>query len=81
MKIIIRNEKEEDINEMIEIYNEEVEKKIEIWKEKIVDMENRKKWMEKRKREGFKVMVEESEGKVVGYERYGKLRKLEGLRN
>ncbi|AIJ68922.1 GNAT family N-acetyltransferase [Brucella suis] len=78
MTLLIRHATEADLPALLAIYNDAVENTLAIWNETLVDLENRRQWLENRNRDGFPVLVAEREGQVVGYASYGP---FEGFRH
>ncbi|OEI84711.1 GNAT family N-acetyltransferase [Brucella sp. BO3] len=81
MTLLIRHATEADLAALLAIYNDAVENTLAIWNETLVDLENRRQWLENRNRDGFPVLVAEREGQVVGYASYGPFRPFEGFRH
>lgn len=81
MPLAIRFANEADLPALLAIYNDAVENTLAIWNETLVDLENRREWLENRNRDGFPVLVAEREGQVTGYASYGPFRPFEGFRH
>ncbi len=81
MTLLIRHTTTTDLPALLAIYNDAVENTLAIWNETLVDLENRRQWLEARNRNGFPVLVAERDGKVLGYASYGPFRPFEGFRH
>lgn len=81
MSLTIRFANEADLPALLVIYNDAVENTLAIWNETLVDLENRRQWLEARNRDGFPVLVAERDGEVLGYASYGPFRPFEGFRH
>ncbi len=79
--ILIRDATEADLAAIRDIYNDAVEHTTAIWNEQLIDVENRRAWMELRRARGFPVLVAEMDGKVAGYASYGDWRAFDGYRH
>ncbi|MFC3163767.1 GNAT family N-acetyltransferase [Ciceribacter thiooxidans] len=79
--ITIRDATEADLAVIRDIYNDAVEHTTAIWNEQLIDVENRRAWMELRRAKGFPVLVAELDGKVAGYASYGDWRAFDGYRH
>jgi len=79
--ILIRDATEADLAAIRDIYNDAVEHTTAIWNEQLIDVENRRAWMELRRAKGFPVLVAELDGKVAGYASYGDWRAFDGYRH
>ncbi|MDI6836909.1 MAG: GNAT family N-acetyltransferase [Rhizobiaceae bacterium] len=79
--ITIRDATEADLAAIRDIYNDAVEHTTAIWNEQLIDVENRRAWMELRRAKGFPVLVAELDGKVAGYASYGDWRAFDGYRH
>ncbi|WP_416795338.1 GNAT family N-acetyltransferase [Ciceribacter azotifigens] len=79
--ILIRDAAEADLAAIRDIYNDAVEHTTAIWNEQLIDVENRRAWMELRRARGFPVLVAEMGGKVAGYASYGDWRAFDGYRH
>ncbi|RYC12034.1 GNAT family N-acetyltransferase [Ciceribacter ferrooxidans] len=79
--ILIRDATEADLAAIRDIYNDAVEHTTAIWNEQLIDVENRRAWMELRRARGFPVLVAELDGKVAGYASYGDWRAFDGYRH
>lgn len=79
--IHIRDAVEADLPAIRDIYNHAVEHTTAIWNEVLIDVDNRRAWMELRRAKGFPVLVAEKDGKVAGYASYGDWRAFDGYRH
>lgn len=79
--ILIRDATEANLAAIRDIYNDAVEHTTAIWNEQLIDVENRRAWMELRRARGFPVLVAEMGGKVAGYASYGDWRAFDGYRH
>lgn len=79
--ILIRDAVEADLPAIRDIYNHAVEHTTAIWNEVLIDVDNRRAWMELRRAKGFPVLVAERDGKVAGYASYGDWRAFDGYRH
>ncbi|MDQ0454343.1 GNAT family N-acetyltransferase [Rhizobium paknamense] len=79
--LIIRDASEADLPAIRDIYNHAVEHTTAIWNEVLIDVENRRVWLELRRAKGFPVLVAERDGVVAGYASYGEWRAFDGYRH
>lgn len=79
--VLIRDAVEADLPAIRDIYNHAVEHTTAIWNEVLIDVDNRRVWLELRRAKGFPVLVAEKDGKVVGYASYGDWRAFDGYRH
>ncbi|MCM2475860.1 N-acetyltransferase [Rhizobium sp. CG5] len=79
--VLIRDAGEADLAAIRDIYNHAVEHTTAIWNEVLVDVDNRRSWMELRHAKGFPVLVAERDGRVAGYASYGDWRAFDGYRH
>ncbi|MBA3040295.1 MAG: GNAT family N-acetyltransferase [Alphaproteobacteria bacterium] len=79
--ITIRDAGEADLEAIRDIYNHAVEHTTAIWNEVLIDVDNRRAWLELRRAKGFPVFVAERAGKVAGYASYGDWRAFDGYRH
>lgn len=80
-EVVIRDAVEADLPAIRDIYNHAVEHTTAIWNEVLIDLDNRRAWMELRRARGFPVLVAELDGKVAGYASYGDWRAFDGYRH
>ncbi|WP_072749473.1 GNAT family N-acetyltransferase [Rhodococcus maanshanensis] len=78
--MLIRDADHHDLPGILEIHNEAVLNTTAIWDEETVDVEDRREWLESRRRAGYPVLVAESDGRVAGYASYGVWRAKSGYR-
>ncbi len=79
--ILIRDATEADLAAIRDIYNHAVEHTTAIWNEVLIDVDNRRAWLELRRAKGFPVLVAERAGQVAGYASYGDWRAFDGYRH
>lgn len=78
---LIRDAAERDLAAIRDIYNHAVEHTTAIWNEVLIDIDNRRAWLEQRTKRGFPVLVAEVDGQVAGYASYGDWRAFDGYRH
>lgn len=78
---VIRDATEADLVAIRDIYNDAVEHTTAIWNETLVDLDNRRAWLEARRASGYPVLVAECDGEVAGYASYGDWRAFDGYRH
>ncbi|GAB6909399.1 GNAT family N-acetyltransferase [Desulfosarcina cetonica] len=82
MQIHVRDAGREDIDGIVEIYNDAVSNTTAIWNEIEVDAANRLAWLEDRQCVGYPVLVAvDEEGAVFGYASFGDWRAWDGYRH
>ncbi len=79
--VLIRDAVEADLPAIRDIYNHAVEHTTAIWNDVLIDVDNRRAWLELRRAKGFPVLVAERDGKVAGYASYGDWRAFDGYRH
>ncbi|NML76860.1 N-acetyltransferase [Rhizobium sp. S-51] len=79
--ILIRDAGEADLAAIRDIYNHAVEHTTAIWNDVLIDVDNRRVWLELRRAKGFPVLVAEVGGRVAGYASYGDWRAFDGYRH
>ena len=79
--VLIRDAVEADLPAIRDIYNHAGEHTTAIWNEVLIDVDNRRVWLELRRAKGFPVLVAEKDGKVAGYASYGEWRAFDGYRH
>ena len=77
---IIRDATEADLPALLAIYNHAVAETTAIWNEVLVDLDNRRAWLEMRRSRNFPVLIAEVDGVVAGYASYGDWRAFDGFR-
>lgn len=78
--VTIRPASEADLPAILAIYNDAVANTTAIWNDTLVDLENRRQWMQARLAGNNPVLVAERAGEVIGYATYGDWRAFEGFR-
>lgn len=81
MTLTIRHAGEADLPAILAIYNDAVQNTLAIWNETLVDLENRRQWLDMRNLDGFPVLVAERDSRVLGYASYGAFRPFDGYRH
>ena len=71
---MIRESSEKDLKDILEIYNDAILNTTAIYAYKTQSLEEKKKWYEKKKQEGYPLLVFEESGKVVGFATFGPFR-------
>ena len=79
--ITLRDATDADLEAIRDIYNHAVEHTTAIWNEVLIDVDNRRAWLELRRTKGFPVLVAEQAGRVAGYASYGDWRAFDGYRH
>ena len=79
--LLIRDAVEADLPVIMEIYNDAVANTTAIWNEVLVDLDNRRAWLNARRERGFPVIVATIDGAVAGYASYGDWRAFDGYRH
>jgi L-amino acid N-acyltransferase YncA len=80
MTVIIRPAGEADLPGILAIYNDAVVKTVAIWNDAVVDLDNRRVWLEGRLRQTYPVLVAEEGTSVLGYASFGDFRAFDGYR-
>ena len=80
MTVIVRPARDEDLGAILAIYNAAVLTTTAIWNDAVVDLANRRAWLEGRQRQNYPVLVAGEEGGVVGYASFGDFRAFDGYR-
>ncbi len=70
-----------DLPQILEIYNDAVRSTTAIWNDTLVDLEDRRAWLNERVSNGSPVLVADSHGQAIGYATYGNWRAWEGYRH
>ena len=63
---MIRESSEKDLKDILEIYNDAILNTTSIYAYKIQNLEEKKQWYEKKKQDGYPLIVFEESGRVVG---------------
>lgn len=71
---MIREASEKDLKDILEIYNDAILNTTAIYAYKIQTLEERKQWYEKKKQDGYPVLVFEENDKVIGFATFGPFR-------
>ncbi|MCE1235975.1 MAG: N-acetyltransferase family protein [Hyphomicrobiales bacterium] len=78
----LRDATEADLDGITAIYNDAVANTTAIWNEKLVDRDNRARWMADRRAAGYPILVAEAaDGAVAGYATFGDWRPFDGYRH
>lgn len=78
---LVRDAADGDLAAIRDIYNHAVEHTTAIWNDVLIDVANRRAWMEQRHARGFPVLVVDVGGRVAGYASYGDWRAFDGYRH
>jgi L-amino acid N-acyltransferase YncA len=79
--LTIREAVPADIQAILAIYNDAILNGIALWRDDIVDLDDRELWMATQAQGGFPVLIAEIDGTVVGYASYGLWRPYAGFRH
>lgn len=71
---MIREAGEKDLKDILEIYNDAILNTTAIYAYKIQTLEDKKQWYEKKKQDGYPLLVFEEKDKVVGFATFGPFR-------
>ena len=71
---MIREAVENDLTDILEIYNHAILNTTAIYDYKAHTIDDRRKWFEKKKQEGYPILVVEENNKVIGFATYGPFR-------
>lgn len=71
---MIREADEKDLKGILKIYNDAILNTTAVYKYKIQTLEERKQWYEKKKQDGYPVLVFEENNRVVGFATFGPFR-------
>lgn len=81
MTITVRPAGEADLPAILAIYNDAVLHTTAIWNDDVVDLANRRAWLEARRAQGYPVLVAADDGgAAIGYGSYGDFRAFQGYR-
>ncbi len=80
MTVVVHPASEADLSAILAIYNDAVKHTTAIWNDTIVDLDNRRAWLEARLRLGYPVLVGEEDDAVVAYGSFGDFRAFDGYR-
>lgn len=78
--MLIRDAAESDLPGILEIHNEAIANSTAIWDETLADLNERRRWLDDRRANGFPVLVADVDGAVAGYASYGVWRAKSGYR-
>lgn len=79
--MLIRHATPEHLPGITAIYNDAVAHTTAIWNDKLVDVDNRRQWLEQRRAAGYPVLVAiDDAGGVAGYASFGDFRAFDGYR-
>ncbi|MDQ0422619.1 phosphinothricin acetyltransferase [Peteryoungia aggregata LMG 23059] len=81
MPVTLRDATQADLSAIRDIYNHAVEHTTAIWNDVLIDLDNRRAWLELRRAKGFPVLVAEVDGRIAGYASYGDWRAFDGYRH
>ena len=80
MTVMVRAAVEGDLPAMLAIYNDAVLTTTAIWNDNLVDLDNRRQWLEGRRRQRYPVHVATLGDTVIGYASFGDFRAFDGYR-
>lgn len=78
--MIIREATPEDLPAILAIYNEVILTSTAVYCDDPVALEERTRWFEGRRAQGYPVLVAEAEGQIAGYASFGDFRTFPGYR-
>ncbi|AVP67751.1 GNAT family N-acetyltransferase [Rhodococcus hoagii] len=78
--MLIRDATTGDLPGILEIHNEAIANSTAIWDETLADLDERRRWLDDRRANGFPVLVADVDGAVAGYASYGVWRAKSGYR-
>ena len=81
MSVAIRPATGADLPAITAIYNDAVANTTAIWNEVVVDVDNRRTWLEMRQKQGYPVIVADIGATVAGYGSFGDFRAFDGYRH
>lgn len=79
--IVVRDAVVGDLPGILEIHNEAIANSTAIWDETPADLDERRRWFDDRRGNGFPVLVAAVDGRVAGYASYGVWRAKSGYRH
>ena len=79
--INIRNATENDLPQMLEIYNDIIINTTAVWQYDTHTLEMRQEWFKTKQEQGFPVFVAEENGTIVGFSTYGPFRVWQGYKH
>ena len=80
MTVVVRAAVEGDLPAILAIYNDAVLTTTAIWNDNLVDLDNRRQWLEGRRRQRYPVHVATLGDTVIGYASFGDFRAFDGYR-
>ena len=80
MTVMVRGAVEGDLPAILAIYNDAVLTTTAIWNDNLVDLDNRRQWLEGRRRQRYPVHVATLGDTVIGYASFGDFRAFDGYR-
>ena len=80
MTVMVRAAVEGDLPAILAIYNDAVLTTTAIWNDNLVDLDNRRQWLEGRRRQRYPVHVATLGDTVIGYASFGDFRAFDGYR-
>ena len=80
MTVVVRAAVEGDLPAILAIYNDAVLTTTAIWNDSLVDLDNRRQWLEGRRRQRYPVLVATLGDAIVGYASFGDFRAFDGYR-
>jgi L-amino acid N-acyltransferase len=78
---MIRECCEDDLAGVLEIYNDAVQSTTAIWNDTVVDLANRRAWLQERTLQGYPVLCAVESARVLGYATFGMWRAFDGYRH
>lgn len=78
--MLVRDATTGDLPGILEIHNEAIANSTAIWDETLADLDERRRWLDDRRVNGFPVLVADVDGAVAGYASYGVWRAKSGYR-
>jgi L-amino acid N-acyltransferase len=76
----IRDAEDADLEGILAIHNDAVLTTTAIWNETVVDLANRRAWLNERRQQGYPVLVAIENNEVLGYASFGDFRPWQGYR-
>ena len=80
MTVFVRSAAEADLPAILAIYNDAVLGTTAIWNDGVADLDNRRQWLEGRRRQRYPVLVATLDDVVIGYASFGDFRAFDGYR-
>jgi L-amino acid N-acyltransferase YncA len=77
----IRTASEQDLPQMLEIYNDIIINTTAVWQYDTHTLEMRQEWFKTKQEQGFPVFVAEENGTIVGFSTYGAFRAWQGYKH